>query len=289
MYRIGTAYYEIDDRLVLHKAAKSKYDKTATRKSKSGKDMVFNDQSKRWVLADKQPGGGKKKQSKGSVGGLPIIEADSTSRTKSRSKKGQSWTPASSKPETKGKNTLSAQPQGKSQPKPKTEKPQSPAKNQEFSSESFVANVPKPSVQFNLGAVNKRDAGSYSYLGTVNGEARFVSDGNKYLTTTKSELKKLKEEGLVSFDDLTEPELAHSMSISASAPNMLVPEKYKGRYAYTGRNGDQFQFVGLDHNGSQLLDKSDVDEWIAKGWIEFPEDKSMKKTSERVYLRPKSR
>jgi hypothetical protein len=132
MYRIGSACYEIDDRLVLHKAAKSKYDKTATRKSKSGKDMVFNDQTKRWVLADKQSGDSSKAKSKPKgedVGGLPVI-SDKPAKAKAKPKaepkpkatKSKAKKPAPSEPSPWDSDETDPGPPPKTTLKPKSEK-----------------------------------------------------------------------------------------------------------------------------------------------------------------------
>jgi hypothetical protein len=70
MYRIGSACYEIDDRLVLRQSREvENLNEHPPKKSPSGKDMVWNEETKRYRLATKQSGdqGGKQKQAQRAI------------------------------------------------------------------------------------------------------------------------------------------------------------------------------------------------------------------------------
>lgn len=89
-YRIGNVLYEVSDRLTLVKAAR-KPKEHPPKKSRTGKDMVWNEETKRYRLASKQGDSGKKKSGAGKgddnkPSGLPFI-SDSQSRKKTQGKR----------------------------------------------------------------------------------------------------------------------------------------------------------------------------------------------------------
>jgi hypothetical protein len=131
MYKIGSACYEIDDRLVLRKAAK-KPKEHPPKKSPTGKDLVWNEATNRYRLAPKQSGdqGGKQKQAKSdNVGGLPVI-SDKPAKAKAKPKaepkpkatKSKAKKPAPSDPSPWDSDETDPGPPPKTTLKPKSEK-----------------------------------------------------------------------------------------------------------------------------------------------------------------------